>query len=182
MSTGDVELRRFNDLAPVRQDLIDVYADVRAPLLHLPNYRLEVFAERLDRHAGEAGWEAVLGYYNGTAVGYAYANTLTADDRWWTRMTEPLPDGYTTVPTMVVKEIGVRTPWRGTGVARRIHDELLAHRTEERAALLVNPLAGDGKVERLYEAWGYTAFNSQQPNPESPKLVAMIRPRTLQAV
>ena len=182
MSIGDIELRRFKDLAPVRQDLIDVYADVRAPLLHLPNYRVEAFAERLDRHAHEVGWEAVLGYNSGKAVGYAYANTLTADDRWWTRMSEPLPQGYTSASTMAVKEIGVRTPWRGTGVARRIHDELLACRSEERATLLVNPLAGDGKVQRLYEAWGYTVFNSQQPSPESPKLVAMIRPRTLQAV
>ncbi|MEY9887685.1 GNAT superfamily N-acetyltransferase [Catenulispora sp. MAP5-51] len=182
MSAGDIELRRFNDLAQARQALIDVYADVRAPLLHLPNYRVEAFAERLDRHAHEVGWEAVLGYDNGKAVGYAYSNTLTADDRWWTRMTEPLPEGYTTVPTMAVKEIGVRTPWRGTGAARRIHDELLAGRTEERATLLVNPLAGDGKVQGLYEAWGYTAFNSQQPSPGSPKLVAMIRPRTLRAV
>lgn len=179
MITADIELRRFNDLAPVRQTLLSVYADVRAPLLHLPNYRVEAFAERLDRHAREVGWEAVLGYDHGTAVGYAYGNALTADDRWWSRMTEPLPEGYTTVPTLAIKEVGVRTPWRGTGVARRIHDELLAHRTEHRATLLVNPLAGDGKVERLYEAWGYTAFNSQQPSPESPKLVAMIRPRTL---
>lgn len=181
MSADDIELRRFNDLAPARQALINVYADVRAPLLHLPNYRVEVFAERLDRHAGEPGWEAVLGFDSGEPVGYAYANTLTVDDRWWTRMTEPLPDGFTAVPTMVVKEIGVRPQWRGTGTARRIHDELLAHRAEERAALLVNPLAGDGKVQRLYETWGYTAFNSQQPGPESPKLTAMIRPRTLVA-
>jgi GNAT superfamily N-acetyltransferase len=181
VSADDIELRRFNDLGPARQALIDVYAEVRAPLLHLPNYRVEVFAERLDRHAGEAGWEAVLGFDNGEPVGYAYANTLTVDDRWWARMIEPLSDGFTAVPTMVVKEIGVRPPWRGTGTARRIHDELLAHRTEERAALLVNPLAGDGKVQRLYEAWGYIAFNSQQPSPESPKLTAMIRPRTLVA-
>lgn len=181
MSAGDIELRRFHDLAPARQALIDVYAEVRAPLLHLPNYRVEVFAERLDRHAGEPGWEAVLGFDNGEPVGYAYANTLTVNDRWWARMTEPLPEGYTAVPTMVIKEIGVRPPWRGTGTARRIHDELLANRIEDRAALLVNPLAGDGKVQHLYETWGYTAFNNQQPSPESPKLTAMIRPRTLPA-
>ncbi|MFD8783522.1 hypothetical protein [Kitasatospora sp. NPDC059599] len=34
----------------------------------------------------------------------------------------------------------------------------------------------DGKVQRLYEAWGYRAFTTQQPSPHSPRLTAMIRP------
>jgi hypothetical protein len=42
---------------------------------------------------------------------------------------------------------------------------------------MVNPLAGDGKVQALYESWGYRAVNSQQPSPESPRLVAMMRAR-----
>ena len=44
MSAADIELRRFHDLAPARQALIDVYVEVRAPFLHLPNYRVEAFA------------------------------------------------------------------------------------------------------------------------------------------
>ncbi len=170
-----VEIRHFRDLTRVRQTVLDVYADVRAPLLHMANYRVEAFAERLDRHAGELGFEAVIGYDQGEPVGYAYVNTLAPDDRFWTRMTEPLPDGYTTASTVVIKEIGVRVPWRGTGIARRLHDELLAHRTEDRVTLLVNPLAGDGKVQALYESWDYRAINAQQPSPDSPRLIAMIR-------
>jgi GNAT superfamily N-acetyltransferase len=179
MTASVIELRRFHDLAMVRADLLQVYADVRAPLLHLANYRVDVFAERLDRHAAEPGWEAVLGYDGDEPVGYAYANTLTVDDRWWRRMVDPLPAGCTEVPTMAVKEVGVRPPWRGTGTARRIHDELLAGRTEQRVTLLVNPLAGDGKVQALYESWGYVAVNVQQPSPDSPRLTAMVRPREL---
>ncbi|MEU8926159.1 hypothetical protein AB0D10_35390 [Kitasatospora sp. NPDC048545] len=34
----------------------------------------------------------------------------------------------------------------------------------------------DGKVQRLYEAWGYRAFTTRQPSPHSPRLTAMIRP------
>lgn len=93
-------------------------------------------------------------------------------------MAEPLPDGFTEVSTLVIKEIGLRIPWRGTGTARRIHDDLLAGRTEERVTLMVNPLAGDGKVQALYESWGYEAFNSQRPSPESPRLTAMVRARS----
>ncbi|MFD0274512.1 GNAT family N-acetyltransferase [Kitasatospora sp. NPDC127111] len=172
-----IEFRRHRYLNPdVRQVLLNVYADVRAPLLHLPNYRVPAFAERLDRHADEPGFEAVIAYEDQEPVGYAYANTLAADDRWWKRMAEPLSQGLTDVPTVALKEIGVRIPWRGTGLARRIHDELLAGRTEERVTLLVNPLAGEGKVQALYESWGYEAINSQQPSPDSPRLTAMIRP------
>ncbi|MFF2744815.1 GNAT family N-acetyltransferase [Kitasatospora sp. NPDC058048] len=172
-----VELRHHTTLPPgARQDLLDVYSDVRAPLLHLPNYRVDVFAERLDRHATEPGFELVLGYDGEVPIGYAYGNTVEAGDRYWKRMTEPLPDGCTEAPALAIKEIGVRTGWRGTGTARRIHDDLLRRRIEGRVTLLVNPLAGDGKVQRLYETWGYQAFNAQQPSPESPRLTAMIRP------
>ncbi|WP_424710473.1 GNAT family N-acetyltransferase [Kitasatospora acidiphila] len=171
-----MELRHYTELTlEVRRDLLAVYVDVRAPLLHLANYRVEAFAERLDRHAGEPGFEVVLGYDRGEAIGYAYVNALSPDDRWWKRMAEPLPAGFTALSTVALKEIGVRAPWRGTGVARRIHDALLAHRTEERVTLLVNPLAGDGKVQALYESWGYVSINAQQPAPESPRLIAMVR-------
>ncbi len=50
-----IELRTFTTLDTARGDLLDVYADVRAPLLHLPNYAVTAFGERLDRHGTEPG-------------------------------------------------------------------------------------------------------------------------------
>ncbi|GLW55517.1 GNAT family N-acetyltransferase [Kitasatospora phosalacinea] len=171
-----VELQRCTVLGPrVRRVLLEVYADVRAPLLHEPNYRVAAFAERLDGHAAAPGFVLVLGHDGGAPVGYAYGNTVGPGDRYWRRMAEPLPDGFTDEPVLAVREIGVRAPWRGTGVARRIHDALLAGRAEGRAALMVNPLAGGGKVQRLYEGWGYRPFNSQRASEVSPELVVMIR-------
>lgn len=41
---------------------------------------------------------------------------------------------------------------------------------------MVNPLAGDGKVHRLYESWGYEDLGHSQPSADSPVLTAMIRP------
>ncbi|GHF81897.1 hypothetical protein GCM10018790_69460 [Kitasatospora xanthocidica] len=172
-----VDLRHHTALTPaVRRDLLDVYTDVRAPLLHLPNYGVAAFTERLEQHTADPGFELVLGYHGEVAVGYAYGNSVGAGDRYWRRMAEPLPDGFTDAPVLAVKEIGVRAPWRGTGTARRIHDALLARRAEERAVLMVNPLAGDGKVRRLYEAWGYREFNAQDATAQSPRLAVMIRP------
>jgi GNAT superfamily N-acetyltransferase len=173
------DLRRHSSVEPVLDTIVDVYTDVRAPLLDQPNYRPEVFAERLARHGAEPGWEAVLAYADGQAVGYADANTVDSGDRWWERMAEPLPVGFAESPTIAIKEIGVRTQWRRQGVARLMHDELLAGRSEVRATLLVNPEAFDGTVIALYRKWGYEAFNSQQPSPDSPRLTAMTRPRRL---
>ncbi|WAU16690.1 GNAT family N-acetyltransferase [Streptomyces tubercidicus] len=173
--TPTVELRTFHSIEPARQDLLAVYADVRADLLHLPNYAVSAFAERLDRHSQEPGWEAILAYEEDQPIGYAYANTIDSDDRWWKRVTPPPSAEYTDRHAVALKEIGVRIPWRGTGIARRIHDALLADRNEPYVTLMVNPLAGNGKVHRLYESWGYEDIGQSQPSAASPVLAAMVR-------
>lgn len=169
------ELRTFTTLDPVRSDLLDVYAEVRAPMLHLPNYAITAFGERLDRHSGEPGFTAVLAYADGHPVGYAYGNTIEHGDRYWQR-TSPAPaDTYTERPAVALKEIGVRPAWRKTGTARRIHDALLATRDEPFMTLMVNPAAGDGKVHALYESWGYEDIGQSQPSAASPVLTVMVR-------
>ncbi|GAA2284702.1 hypothetical protein GCM10010415_63260 [Streptomyces atrovirens] len=170
-----IDLRTFATLDPVRSDLLDVYADVRAPLLHLPNYAVTAFGERLDRHATEPGFTVVLAYSDGHPVGYAYSNTIEHGDRYWQR-TSPTPsEKYTKHPTVALKEIGVRPAWRKTGTARRIHDTLLATRAEPFVTLMVNPAAGDGKVHALYTSWDYEDIGQSQPSPASPILRVMIR-------
>ncbi|MGV9264217.1 GNAT family N-acetyltransferase [Kitasatospora sp. NPDC003701] len=148
---------------------------MRAPLLHLPNYAVPTFAERLDRHGTEPGFEAVVGYDGTEPIGYAYGNTIESGDRWWARTANPMRPELTAEPTFVLKELGVRSPWRGTGAARRIHEELARGRGEERITLMVNPAAGGGKVLAVYEAWGYEAVSEVRPHPEAPPLVAMVR-------
>jgi len=180
MTLPNLRVLVTEDLSSVRKTLLDLYADIRAPLLHLPHYSVDSFAERLDRHGTETGFMAAVGFDNDEPIGYAYANTLTEDDRYWKRMDEPLTEGFTRVSTVALKEIGVREPWRGTGSAVQIHDALLARRAEQRVTLMVNPLAGDGKVQAVYEQWGYAAFNRQQPSPGSAALIAMIRDRNVQ--
>jgi GNAT superfamily N-acetyltransferase len=170
-----IELRTFTTLDTVRGDLLDVYAEVRAPLLHLPNYAVTAFGERLDRHGTEPGFVAVLAYADGHPVGYAYGNTIEHGDRYWQR-TSPAPaDKYTERPAVALKEIGVRSAWRKTGTARRIHDAFLTARDEPFVTLMVNSAAGDGKVHALYESWGYEDIGHSQPSPASPVLTVMIR-------
>ncbi|MEU6680873.1 GNAT family N-acetyltransferase [Streptomyces sp. NPDC046925] len=174
--TTTIDLRTFTALDAARGDLLDVYAEVRAPLLHLPNYAVTVFGERLDRHGTEPGFMAVLAYADGHPVGYAYGNRIEHGDRYWQRTSPAPPAQYTERPAVALKEIGVSPAWRGTGTARRIHDALLASREEPYATLMVNKAAGDGKVHALYESWGYRDIGQSQPSAASPVLTVMTRP------
>ncbi|MCE7079005.1 GNAT family N-acetyltransferase [Streptomyces sp. ST2-7A] len=175
-TTPAIDLRAFTTLgAGVRGALLDVYAEVRAPLLHLPNYAVTAFGERLDRHATEPGFTTVLAYAEGYPVGYAYANTIEHGDRYWQRTTPTPAERYTERPAVALKEIGVRPAWRRTGTARRIHDALLADREEPHVTLMVNPAAGDGKVHALYRSWGHEDIGRSRPSPASPVLTVMIR-------
>ncbi|MFG2116627.1 GNAT family N-acetyltransferase [Streptomyces sp. NPDC048718] len=173
-----IELRAFTDLSTVRGHVLDVYAEARAPLLHTANYSVNAFGERLDRHSAEPGFLAILAYDGEAPVGYAYGNRIEDGDRYWQRMTPAPSEAYTAVPAAALKEIGVRTAWRGTGVARRIHDAFLASRDEPHVTLMVNEAAGEGRVHALYCSWGYTGIGHSQPSPVSPRLTVMIRPTT----
>ncbi|WP_329486054.1 GNAT family N-acetyltransferase [Kitasatospora sp. NBC_01246] len=169
-------LRHHRELtAALRRALVALYAEVRAPLLHLPNYAVAAFVERLELHSGQPGFEAVLGYDGTEPVGYAYGNTVESGDRWWARLARATPPELTAAPTFALRELGVRARWRGTGAARRIHEGLTGGRGEGRVMLMVNPAAGGGKVLALYEAWGYQVVNEVPPTAEAPPLVAMAR-------
>ncbi|MFE0422324.1 N-acetyltransferase [Streptomyces sp. NPDC058953] len=168
-------------LAAVRQTILDIHAEVRHQDFGMTGefHTVARFDERLSAYASRPGWAAVLGYDGGEPVGLCFGMPLAADTRWWRSMTEPVPedvireDGRRTVG---LNEIVVRKRWRGTGVARRLHDTWLAGRTEERVTLLVDPRSGDGKVKAVYESWGYEKLGEQQPFPDSPRFAAMIRP------
>jgi len=176
----DLAFTRYtrDDLDRIRTTLVEVYAQVHADHLDEPFHSVPRFTERLNGHSAAPGWETVVGYDSGEPVGYAYATPLGPNTRWWAHMLTPLPDGYATetgTRTLALNEIMVRKAWRGQGVARRIHEELLAGRSEERVTLLVDPANQDGRVKALYEAWGYEQIGTQQPFPDSPVFASMTR-------
>lgn len=175
-----VELRHYRDIEEIRQTLVDIHVEVRQHDFGLVGdfYSADRFNERLSRHRSAPDWKAVVGYADGEPVGFAYCAPLGPHTRWWAAMTTPLPEGYTEedgTRTLVLNEIVVRRAWRGRGVAGRLHEDLLKGRSEQRVALLVNPKAGDGKVQARYEQWGYEKVGEQQPFPDSPVFAAMVR-------
>ncbi|MGW3828916.1 GNAT family N-acetyltransferase, partial [Streptomyces sp. NPDC005071] len=67
-------------------------------------------------------------------------------------------DGHRTFGLM---ELAVRGPWRGQGVARRLHEALLDGINAERVLLNVHP---DSKAaSSAYRAWGYRKIGEARP-------------------
>lgn len=73
-----IELRTFTTLDAVRGDLLDVYAEVRAPLLHLPNYAITAFG---------SAW---------TATAPSPASSPSSHTRTASRSAMPTPTGSST--------------------------------------------------------------------------------------
>jgi GNAT superfamily N-acetyltransferase len=164
---------QFRDVRPT---LVSLYADVYADQLADPFFSVERFEQRLEGYSSRPGWEAVVGYDGGEAAGYAFASTLPEGSAWWTEMLRPLPEEEAKEDgsrTLALFELMVRAPWRGTGLARRIHEELLAGRPEDRVTLLVE--ATHPKVKALYEQWGYQNVGDQRPFPDAPLYATMVR-------
>ncbi|MGW7363555.1 N-acetyltransferase family protein [Streptomyces sp. NPDC054841] len=101
---------------------------------------------------------------DGEPVGMAYGYPVERDTGWWDELTEPVPDdmrredGHRTFGLM---ELAVRGPWRGQGVARRLHETLLNCIEAERMLLNVHP---DSKAaSAAYRAWGYLKIGEARP-------------------
>lgn len=173
----EISFRRFGvaDLPGIRKALLDVYAEVYAADLHDPFNSIERFDERLTGHARSDDWECVLAYAAREPIGYAYGSALPAGTLRWTRQSNKLPAEFTHETghrSVSLRELMLLRSWRGHGLGRRIHDELLAGRAEERVVLLC-----DGPDRRaMYEAWGYRCVGTMKPFPDSPLFFSMVRP------
>lgn len=164
---------RREHLPLIRSMLVDVYAEVYDQTADDPFHSVERFEQRLSGHASGPSWACVAGDVDGEPVGYAYGRLDSV--REWREVLDPAdPDvrDYGEDGTFGLCEIMVRAPWRGKGIARGIHDELMAQRREARASLLVD--AEHPKVRALYEGWGYRKVGQMQPFEDSPLYDAMV--------
>lgn len=175
--TEQPQLQRFRlwDLEYVRPVLVELYLECYAAGRDSPFYTSEHFLERLTDHA-QPGWEAVVGYSQGHPIGYSYGCPLPADTVWWDQAQPGLPPDVTAEDggrTFAVLQLMVRADWRGTGLARRLHNSLVDVRRERRLTLLVDD--GHAKVGALYEQWGYKAVAHTQPYSNGPVYKLMLR-------
>lgn len=80
-----------------------------------------------------------------------------------------MPAGFTDENghrTFAISEIMVRKRWRRQGVARALHDELLADVDRERATLLAEP--DNGPAQAAYAAWGWKKVAELRPHWDNP--------------
>ncbi|MFH8492151.1 GNAT family N-acetyltransferase [Streptomyces longisporoflavus] len=166
-----------DEAADLRPLLLEVYAEIyEAAARTDPFATVDRFAGGLDGWSRRPGWTCTVGYAGDQVAGYAYGAPLAADARWWRGLLTDVPREVTEENgsrTYALSELMVRAPWRKTGLSRRLHDTLLARRTEERATLLVD--RQHPKVRALYESWGWKTLGDLRPHiPRAPLFHAML--------
>lgn len=176
---SEPDLRHYGhaDAASIRDLLLDVHDEVYEGVDD-PLAPRDAFAKFVDSWTSRENFACVVAYDQGQPVGYAYGAPLGPTTTWWTKVMPPLPAQFMTETggrTFALSELMVRTPWRGTGASRQIHDELLRGRTEERVTLLVHK--DHVKVRALYRSWGYGPVGEVRPFEGAPLLCAMVLTR-----
>ncbi|GGN96230.1 hypothetical protein GCM10010112_87310 [Actinoplanes lobatus] len=163
------------DLEKHRDPLIDVYEEVYREKLEDPFFSTSRYWERLQGYASRQGFAVSIGEVDNAPIGYALGYTLPAGSGWWRGLKSDVSeddlreDGHR---TFALTEIMVRESWRRRGFARRLHDDLLTSRQEERATLLVLP--DNTPATTAYASWGWHKLSELKPFDDSPTYDAMI--------
>lgn len=143
-------------LTGIRSTLLDVYADVySADIESNPFFSMERFEERLDMHVSAGGWGCVVAEIEGAPAGFTYGFTAREDDT-----------------KFKLCELMLLERWRGRGLSRFMHQELVSHREEARSELLVR--RERPRLRAMYEKWGYEHAGEKLPFPDSPLYDVMV--------
>ncbi|MFF7941325.1 GNAT family N-acetyltransferase [Nocardia gamkensis] len=142
----------------------------------------EAFMHRFDAYTDPAragAFELVIARLDGELCGQAWGWPLTAETAWWDglRLDEGDYAAFTAENgsrTFAFSEIMVRKQFTGRGIARALHDELLAGRPEPRATLLVRP--DNQRAYDIYRRWGWHRVGTLRPSwPEAPRFDVLMR-------
>lgn len=157
------------------EPLMDVYRDAYADKLSHVFFTEERMWERLEAYASRPGFTLVMAYWDGVLVGYALGNTFVAGSRWGQGMITEVEPGLLAEDgqrTFGFNYIMVRQAYRRRGIAKALHDALIATRHEHRACLLVLP---DNVAARdAYLAWGWYKIGDLRPFDDAPTYDAML--------
>jgi GNAT superfamily N-acetyltransferase len=156
--------------------IIPLYEATHADLLDNPFYATPRFVERLRAYAARDGFGlAMARSASGHPLGQAFGYPLPPGSRWWEGLVTPVPDRFTKetgTRTFALNELMVHPDHQRLGIARALHDRLLASRHEQRATLLVR--ADNDPARTAYARWGWHAVAQLQPFPDSPLYDALI--------
>jgi GNAT superfamily N-acetyltransferase len=161
----------FDEAVAVHQE---IYRE--PPFAGIAYFATERFRDRLAVALCQPGFELVAAHEHGRLAGYLYGWALPRWTRWWTPFAGVLPTELTRETgdrTVFIQEIMVRAPWRGQGIARRLHGEFLARRSERRGLICVQP---DNEPARsAYPRWGWEFLGSARFAATGPVFDCMIK-------
>ncbi|MGX1805428.1 GNAT family N-acetyltransferase [Nocardia sp. NPDC055321] len=126
-----------------------------------------------------SGFELVLAHVNGAPAGQTWGWPLGVNARWWSGLVLDEGDHDEFIAedgtrTFALSEIMVCAEYTGHGLARALHDKLLAARSERRATLLVQP--ANERAYKAYRKWGWRKVGALRPSwPDAPHFDVLIR-------
>ncbi|MGB6162435.1 MAG: GNAT family N-acetyltransferase [Pseudonocardiaceae bacterium] len=167
-----------HELGAIRSITIDLYREAFEHEIDKPFWSAERYSQRIQRHAAMSGFSAVIAYID-EPIGFAYGITLPPTTRWWATIQPSLTDPTFTREdghrTFALFEVIVKPHHQGHGIGRRIHDDLLAQRSEQRVTVATNH--GNIHARNTYSKWGYHHIGTRQPTPPAPLLDVFLRAR-----
>ena len=181
-TTPDIVVRHYNgrQFDAIRHIALDLYRAVFAHEIDEPFWSVERFAHRIDRHATMTGFGAVIVYAHSEPIGMAYGITLPPTTHWWATIHPPLTDPAFTHEDghriFALFEVIATPDYQNKGAGRRVHDELLATRNENRVTIATHH--GNTHARDTYTRWGYHHIGTRQPEPPAPLMDVYVRDRT----
>lgn len=158
-----------------------LYAATHSDVIDNPFYSADRFAERVRGYMKAPGFEIVIAETGDRPIGQAFGYTLPETARWWQGLTMPVDPELITETghrTFALCELMVHPDWQRHGIARELHEELLNHRSEERATLLTR--SDNTAAQAAYAKWGWVKIATLQPYPDAPNYDALILPLSKQ--
>lgn len=158
MPAGELALERLDGrrAAAHADELQALRTEVYASLPYAPKDSRARLADRFLVLCRQPGFALVTARSGGYLVGWTAGFPLRPSTSWWRDLTTTLPEATTTEPpgrTFAVADLLVRPAWRRQGIARSLHDLLLASRREERATVVV-PLPA-AAAQAAFQNWGW---------------------------
>ena len=160
----------------MRDDVARIYSAsyVEAIASGDPFDSIDTFMHRFDIYAQSPTFDMIIAYFDDSPVGQTWGWPLqenAAKSGWWSGLLESPEPGFTVEDgrrTFALSEIMVDQRRHGGGIAHVMHDELLRHRTEARATLLVEP--HNVHARRAYQHWGWRPVAQLRPHWENAPL------------
>jgi GNAT superfamily N-acetyltransferase len=154
VSSGEYEFSHHGSgaAAELLDELCVVYADAYGVG---PGEKVDGFRGRAERAFAAPRFDLVTAYAGTMLAGFVFGYSLESD-AWWSGLRPEPAAGFTAedgTRTAVLSEIEVRAELQRRGLGRRLAQEFLTGRVEERATLATGR---DVPSRHVYPRWGWT--------------------------